>query len=82
MCSNKMLSYTDSPKLRNKGPKIGKNIRPVANLRRQSTQSSVRPQLLSSKPHTLVVVNKAGAKETGVERDPDIQRLQVRLFLL
>lgn len=81
------ISYTDkpigdSPKLRNKGQKFGKNIRNPSNLRRQSTQSgssqsSQAITKLSSKAHTLVVVNKAGVKEPSVERDPDIVRLQV-----
>jgi hypothetical protein len=51
-----------------------------------SYQSSNRQnsKLASSAAHTLVVVNKANNKETPVERDPDLVRLQVskKLFTL
>jgi hypothetical protein len=80
----KQLSFhprTDSPKLRNKGQKFNKT-RPAVNLRRQSTsatstRSGGRP---ASTAGTMVVVNKGTSKDGGVERDPDILRLQVNII--
>jgi hypothetical protein len=51
--------------------------RPAVNLRRQSTSSGAIRKLTSSQG-TLVVVNKGGtSKDSGIEKDPDIVRLQV-----
>lgn len=75
------LPYLDSPKLRNKGQKASKS-RPAVSLRRQSTSAGATRKLTSSQG-TLVVVNKGGtSKDAGIEKDPDIVRLQVDLFLL
>lgn len=68
--------YSDSPKLRNKGQKVNKG-RPVVNLRRQSTSAGATRKITSSQG-TLVVVNKGGtSKDTAIEKDTDIVRLQV-----
>ncbi|KAG5683860.1 hypothetical protein PVAND_013122 [Polypedilum vanderplanki] len=77
------ISYTDkpigdSPKLRNKGQKFNKT-RPAVNLRRQSTSAKARPASASG---TMIVVNKGTSKDGGgVDRDPDILRLQVNIFI-
>ncbi|CAO1392632.1 unnamed protein product [Diamesa serratosioi] len=86
------ISYTDkpigeSPKHRNKGQKFIKG-RPTPNLRRQSTQSASTStnrhslKLQSTAHDTLVVVNRAGTKDTSIDKDPDIMRLQnIPMFL-
>lgn len=74
--SNDRLPYLDSPKLRNKGQKLNKG-RPAVNLRRQSTSAGATRKLTSA-PSTLIVVNKGGtSKDAGIEKDPDIVKLQV-----
>lgn len=71
----------DSPKLRNKGQKIGKG-RPAVSLRRQSTSATANRKIAST-AGTMVVVNKGNSKELsgGVERDSDLLRLQVRILV-
>lgn len=70
------FSYSDSPKLRNKGQKVNKG-RPAVNLRRQSTSAGASRKFAPSQG-TLVVVNKGGSsKDATIEKDPDIVRLQV-----
>jgi BLOC-1 related complex subunit 5 len=72
----KCIPYLESPKLRNKGQKVNKS-RPAVNLRRQSTSAGATRKLTSSQG-TLVVVNRGGtSKDSGIEKDPDIVRLQV-----
>ena len=84
-CWFNILTSTDSPKHRNKGQKFIKG-RPTPNLRRQSTQSASTSsnrhslKLQSTAHDTLVVVNRAGTKDTSIDKDPDIMRLQVRLI--
>lgn len=69
-------SRLDSPKLRNKGQKVNKS-RPGVNLRRQSTSAGGNRKI-GSTSGTLVVVNRGGSiKDAGIEKDPDIVRLQV-----
>lgn len=52
--------------------------RPAVNLRRQSTSTGARRKTIASAPSTLVVVNRGGSrKDLGIEKDPDINRLQV-----
>lgn len=73
--------YSDSPKLRNKGQKVNKS-RPAVSLRRQSTSAGATRKITSA-PSTLVVVNKGGtSKDSAIEKDPDIARLQVNFPLL
>ncbi|GAB0093104.1 BLOC-1-related complex subunit 5 [Sergentomyia squamirostris] len=74
------ISYTDrpigdSPKLRNKGPQARlTRANTSANSRKMpQPKSKMRP---GSTAHNIVVV-KAAAKEGGIEKDPDIMRLQV-----
>lgn len=56
--------------------------RPAVNLRRQSTSAGATRKVTSA-PSTMIVVNKGGtSKNTAVEKDPDIIRLQVRFRLL
>lgn len=72
------FSFTDSPKLRNKGQKVIKS-RAAVNLRRQSTSATSNRKAVATTSGTMVVVNKGNSKEQGggVERDSDILRLQV-----
>lgn len=54
--------------------------RPAVNLRRQSTSAGATKRITSA-PSTLIVVNKgAGISNPGIERDPDVLRLQVNFI--
>lgn len=67
--------------MRNKGQKVNKT-RPAVNLRRQSTSAGATRKITSA-PSTLVVVNKGGtSKDSAIEKDPDVVRLQVKFSLL
>lgn len=64
---------TDSPKFRNKGNTSARNVRV------NSLESNKRPTVANKRiisTHNIVVV-RAANKEAGMEKDPDIQRLQV-----
>lgn len=53
--------------------------RPTVNLRRQSTSATAnRNAKVASTSGTMIVVNKGTSKDgSGVDRDPEILRLQV-----
>ncbi|XP_055618235.1 BLOC-1-related complex subunit 5 [Toxorhynchites rutilus septentrionalis] len=88
------ISYTDkpigdSPKLRNKQQTKSGKVRPNSVIvgRTQETQARnggaglVKPRP-SSAAHSIVVVKPATVRETGIEKDDDIVRLQsVPMFL-
>lgn len=70
--------FIDSPKFRNKGPT------PTTRNARSFHESSRKPMLPNKRPmstHNIVVV-RAATKEAGLERDPEIQRIQVRYFFI
>lgn len=72
------ISYTDrpigdSPKFRNKAPS---NIRNVRNNSVTNKKNALVKGKAKSVAHDIVVVRGA-TKKTGLERDPEIQRLQV-----
>ncbi|KAJ6636936.1 hypothetical protein Bhyg_09662, partial [Pseudolycoriella hygida] len=73
------ISYTDnpigdSPKFRNKGNTLMRSAR--HNSLESSKKSAVASKRIVS-THNIVVV-RAANKEAGMERDPEIQRLQVK----
>uniref|UniRef100_A0A1L8DC47 BLOC-1-related complex subunit 5 n=1 Tax=Nyssomyia neivai TaxID=330878 RepID=A0A1L8DC47_9DIPT len=79
------ISYTDrpigdSPKLRNKGPQARLTRANTSGATRKVSlpRSKIRP---GSTAHNIVVV-KAATKEGGIDKDPDILRLQsIPMFL-
>lgn len=87
----------DSPKLRNKQQAKGGKIRPSSVIVGRSHDGSsgtaagsrggvsgigLRPRPSSTTAHNIVVVKSAAVKETGIEKDDDIVRLQsVPMFL-
>lgn len=64
----------DSPKFRNKNQV---NVRNVRTINQSTKKSAILPKTKSkSIAHDIVVVRGAN-KKSGIEKDPDIQRLQV-----
>lgn len=83
-CSKKKIVYgnfsfppIDSPKFRNKGNTSARNVR-VNSLESNKRPTAVNKRVIST--HNIVVV-RAANKEAGMEKDPDIQRLQVSFVL-
>lgn len=67
----------DSPKFRNKGNTSARNVR-INSLESNKRPTVVNKRIIST--HNIVVV-RAANKEAGMEKDPDIQRLQVSFIM-
>lgn len=79
---NLFISLLDSPKFRNKsGTAQQQQQRAAARSSMYETSRKVTAPAASKRPisaHNIVVV-RAAAKEVGIEKDPELQRIQVWL---